>query len=165
MKHLYTFLLFFLLLQLNVDAQYYVDASTTRCDLPECQEFFNDTSIINDKSRGINQTKTPTAKEEGIKQKVYQIESLNAVIFIPEAFIPLESSFMISGAISHISKVQIYNLENEELIFQTSIPENTWGGKWKEKPQYGFFKYIITIQLPDNQIETIEGVVETKNPI
>lgn len=165
MKQYFFYLIIFLFLQLSVAAQYEVSASGPNCGLPECQSTTSDSTRIPKKLGSINQEKSAMTAEEGIKQKVYQIESLNAVIFIPEAFIPLESAFNISGAISYIDKIQIYTIEEEELVFQTSTPENSWNGKWKEKPQYGFFKYIITIKLDDNKVETIEGIVETKNPI
>ncbi|MFK7947039.1 MAG: hypothetical protein AB8G11_05570 [Saprospiraceae bacterium] len=124
-----------------------------------------DSTIVPERLRDIGQQKNATSKTTVISQKMYHIESLNAIFFIPEAFVPIESTFNISGAVKYITKVQIYHLESDELIFQTSIPENTWNGKWKNKPQYGFFKYVISIHVDKNTIEHIEGIVETKNTL
>ncbi len=161
MKHFYLLLTLFLQLHLSAFAQYKANVEGPQCALPECQEITTDSSITPKKTRGIQKN----VHDEGIQQKVYYIEALNAVIFVPESFIPLESSFQISGALTHITKVQIYSVATNELLFQTSIPENYWNGKWKDKPQYGFFRYLINIELKDGTIETIEGIVETKNPI
>lgn len=146
--------------------QYQVNTAAPNCDLPECTELI-DSSITpanqHQTLRSLGQPKGETSKATtSISQKMYHVESLNALFFVPEAFFPLESSFTIGGATRHISKVQIYHIETDELIFQTSIVENTWNGKWKNKAQYGLFKYVVSIHIDDNHIEQIIGIVETK---
>lgn len=163
------FLILFCLLMNNITyGQYKVKAPAPECDLPECMEEVMDSTIIPEQVRSIGQTKgaakEPIAKVSTSAQKMYHIESLNALFFVPESFVPIESAFNIGGATKYILKVQIFHLESNELIFQTSIPENAWNGKWKDKPQYGFFKYIISIHVDKNTIEHIEGIVETTNP-
>lgn len=118
----------------------------TLCQEPEC---------IEERTRGLSK------KEITFQQNIYQIQSLNAILFIPDAFIPETSAFQITGATKYISKIQIYTFEGDKLIFQTSVPENAWNGKWKGQPQYGFFKYLITIVLKDGKEEIIEGIVGT----
>lgn len=164
MKSAFIILFLTIINSIAVYGQYKVEAPAPKCNLPECMEEAGDTAVVPNSSRGISQPNN-TTQQATIPQKVYHIESLNAIFFIPEAFVPIESAFNINGAIRHISKVQIYKLDNEELIFQTSVPENAWNGKWQGKVQYGFFKYIISIQIDKNTIEKIEGIVETKNPL
>lgn len=166
MRPTFFILLFIICNNITTYGQYEVKSPAPKCDLPECIEEVNDSSVVPNNVRSIGQPKNATPKTTPIiPQKMYHIESLNAIFFIPEAFIPVESAFNIGGATKYVLKVQIYDLESEELIFQTSIPENTWNGKWKDKPQYGFFKYVISIHVDKNTIEHIEGIVETKKTL
>lgn len=160
------FFIFLLIITSNITyGQYAVKSPAPKCNLPECIDEVKDSSIVPNIPRGIGQPKNPESKTTTIPQKMYHIESLNALFFVPEAFIPIESAFNIGGAIKHITRVQIYHLESNELIFQTSIPENAWNGKWKDEPQYGFFKYIISIQADATTLVRIEGIVETKKSL
>jgi hypothetical protein len=129
----------------TVVGQYQVpEKAETLCQEPEC---------IEARTRGLSK------KEIQFQQNIYQIASLNAVLFIPDAFTPESSNFQITGATKYITKIQIYTLEDNKLIFQTSVAENAWNGKWKAETQYGFFKYIITVTLKDGKMEVIEGIV------
>lgn len=159
------FILFFILANNITYGQYKVESPAPQCNQPECMEEAMDSTVVPKHTRSLSQAKKPAPRTTTIPQKMYHIESLNALFFVPEAFIPLESSFNIGGAIKYIVKVQIFDLESNELIFQTSTPQNTWNGKWKNEPQYGFFKYVISIHVDKNTIETIEGIVETKSPL
>jgi hypothetical protein len=125
--------------------QYQVTEKTEMlCQEPEC---------IEARTRGLSK------KEIQFQQNIYQIASRNAVLFIPDAFIPESSAFQITGATKYITKVQIYTIEDNKLIFQTAVAEKIWDGKWKAETQYGFFKYVITIALKDGETEPIEGIV------
>jgi hypothetical protein len=120
--------------------QYQVTEKTEMlCQEPEC---------IEARTRGLSK------KEIQFQQNIYQIASRNAVLFIPES-----SAFQITGATKYITKVQIYTIEDNKLIFQTAVAENIRDGKWKAETQYGFFKYVITIALKDGETEQIEGIV------
>jgi hypothetical protein len=120
--------------------QYQVTEKTEMlCQEPEC---------IEARTRGLSK------KEIQFQQNIYQIASRNAVLFIPES-----SAFQITGATKYITKVQIYTIEDNKLIFQTAVAENIRDGKWKAETQYGFFKYVITIALKDGETEPIEGIV------
>jgi hypothetical protein len=145
MRSILLILLLFTLYSSDVFGQYKVEEKLeTLCQDPECVEV---------RTRGLSK------KEISFQQNIYQISSSNAVLFIPDAFIPDVSGFQITGATKYISKIQIYTIEDNKLIFQTSVAENAWNGKWKGKMQYGFFKYVITLELKNETIETITGIV------
>lgn len=145
MRLIFLILLLFTLNSSNIFGQYKVEEKLeTLCQDPECVEV---------RTRGLSK------KEISFQQNIYQIASHNAVLFIPDAFIPEISAFQITGAIKYISKIQIYTIDDDKLVFQTSVAENAWNGKWKGKTQYGFFKYIITLELKNGTVETITGIV------
>jgi hypothetical protein len=152
-------------------AQHQVTKRTTiSCDLPECQKEYEsstDTSSILGfaATRSLNKIQEKgSSKISEDKQNVYFIENLDAILFIPQSFVPSEGNFYISGATQNIIKIQIYTL-SKELVFQTSIADNAWNGIWKETPQYGIFNYKITVKVKDNESEVIEGLVVTRKPI
>jgi hypothetical protein len=170
MKHILLIFVGSMLFCATISAQYTVTKRTAiLCDLPECQEEFEtskDTTILGfaaDRSIGQNREKG-ISESSGNAQNIFFIESLNSILFIPQSFIPGLSSFYISGATENIIKIQIFNIK-KELIFQTSVIDNTWNGKWKNQPQYGIFNYKITVKVNDNTSEVIEGLVVTKKPI
>ena len=164
-----TFVLFMLFCATTFAQKKVTKQTVALCDLPECQEEYTtskDTSILGfatDRSIGQNQAKGAAEKSENT-QNIYFIESLNSILFIPQSFIPDFSNFYISGATDNIIKIQIFNIK-EELIFQTSLVDNAWSGKWKNQIQYGIFNYKITIKVNENTSEIIEGIVVTKKPI
>ena len=58
-------------------------------------------------------TRGLSKKDILFQQNIYQISSHNAILFIPDAFIPEVAPFQITGAIKYISKVQIYTIDDE----------------------------------------------------
>lgn len=145
MRPILLLIFLFTLISSDVLGQYKVEEKLeTLCQDPECVEV---------RTRGLSK------KEIMFQQNIYQITTHNAVLFIPDAFIPEVSTFQITGAIQYISKIQIYTIEEDKLVFQTSVAENAWNGKWKGKTQYGFFKYVITLELKNGETETITGIV------
>jgi choline-glycine betaine transporter len=87
----------------SIFGQYKVEEKLeTLCQEPECVEV---------------RTRSLSKKDIIFQYNIYQISSHNAVLFIPDAFIPKVSALQITGAVKYISKIQIYTIKDNKLIF------------------------------------------------
>jgi hypothetical protein len=135
-----------------VFGQYQIESDAMKgCDLPECLDA--EIRLANARSRRNTR-----------QQQIYSIENLNAALFVPTSFVPVEEHFRLTGAVQFIEKVQIFSSEGM-LIYQTSLPQNSWDGLWEGKPQYGIFKYRLIVRVAADKTEIIEGEVFTEKPI
>lgn len=135
--------------------QYQVESDVIKgCGLPDCLE---------KEGQPLGFAKTPN-RSSTRQQQIYSIENLNAALFVPTSFVPVEEHFRLTGAVQFIEKVQIFSSEGM-LIYQTSLPQNSWNGLWEGKPQYGVFKYRLIVRVAADKTEIIEGEVFTEKLI